>query len=150
MEEIFEFLLEWISIVAGPTYYHLKYRSGTKEQVEDLLDALKDINGFGEHRKLGELEEMPRFGLSLRSVESSTFNQIRFELDNGCPSVISYEDEVCRNQLQDSEDLVIKDEKIKILFQYPLLNDELLEFESIGGFTRMDIFRCIYKGYKKI
>ncbi|NVM54285.1 MAG: hypothetical protein HWN66_11340 [Candidatus Helarchaeota archaeon] len=150
MEDIFEFLLEWISIVAGLTYYHLKYRLGTKEQVEDLLDALKDINGYEEHRKLGVLEEMPRFSLSGRSVESSTFEQIKLELDGGCPSVISYEDEGRRSQLQDSEDLVIKDEKIKILFQYPLSNDVLLEFESIGGFTRMDIFRCIYEGYKKI
>ncbi|KKL18529.1 hypothetical protein LCGC14_2474620, partial [marine sediment metagenome] len=35
MEDIFELLLEWISIVAGLTYYHLKYNLGTEEQVND-------------------------------------------------------------------------------------------------------------------
>lgn len=150
MEDIFEILLEWISIVAGLTYYHLKYHFGTKEQVEDLLDALKDINGYGKHRKLDDLEELPHFSLSGRGAESSKFEQINLELDDGCPSVISYEDEGCRCQLQDSEDLVIKDEMVKILFQYPLTNEILVEFENSGGFTRMDIFRCIYEGYKSI
>ena len=45
MEDIFDILLEWISIVAGLTYYHLKYDLGTDKQVRDILDALKDING---------------------------------------------------------------------------------------------------------
>jgi len=57
MEDIFEILLEWISIVAGLTYYHLKYNLGTEEQVRDLLDALKDINGYKKHRKLGDPAE---------------------------------------------------------------------------------------------
>jgi len=50
MEDIFELLLEWISIIAGLTYYHLKYNMGTEEQVRDLLDALKDINGYEKHK----------------------------------------------------------------------------------------------------
>lgn len=49
-EDIFEILLEWISIIAGLTYYHLKYDLGTEEQVRDLLDTLKDLNGYDKHK----------------------------------------------------------------------------------------------------
>ncbi len=113
MEDIFEFLLEWISIVAGLTYYHLKYDLGTEEQVKDLLDALKDINGYEKHKKLGEPEESSTFNGLGREVEKSSIKQIDLEFHGGCPSVTSYEDEHCRNQLQNAEDLVIEDEKIK-------------------------------------
>ena len=52
LEDIFEFLLEWISIISGLTYYHLKYNLGNEQQVRDLLNALKDINGYEKHKKL--------------------------------------------------------------------------------------------------
>lgn len=51
MGDVFEILLEWISIVAGLTYYHLKYDLGTEEQVSDLLDTLKEFNAKREIQK---------------------------------------------------------------------------------------------------
>ena len=150
MEDVFESLLEWISIVAGLTYYHLKNKLGTKEQVSDLLDALKDINGYKKHRKLGDPAEPLNFSELKRDLDKSSVKQIDFEIGEGCPSVVSYNDKNRRHELQNAEDLVIEDEKIKILFNYPLSTEVTLEFENIGGFTRMDVFRCIYEGYKKI
>ncbi len=58
IEDIFKILLEWISIVASLTYYHLKYNLGTEKQVNDLLDALNDINGYKKH-KFKQIKVLP-------------------------------------------------------------------------------------------
>ena len=68
----------------------------------------------------------------------------------GTPTIIDYEVEEFRNRIIDPDELLIKEEKITILFTYPLSIKVKFEFENKGGFTRLDLFRCIYEGYKKI
>ena len=80
MEDIFEVLLEWISIVAGLTHYHLKYNLGTEKQVDDLLDALKDMNGYKNHRKLGDPTEPLNFNIPDEVVDNTSIKQIDFVL----------------------------------------------------------------------
>ena len=36
------------------------------------------------------------------------------------------------------------------MFTYPLKNKVSFEYTNKDGFTRMDLFRCIYEGYKEI
>ena len=45
---------------------------------------------------------------------------------------------------------MIKEETISIKFSYPLENKVSFEYHNKGGFTRLDLFRCIYEGYKDI
>jgi len=68
----------------------------------------------------------------------------------GTPMIRDYETEFDRNSLVDPDELVIQEEKITIEFRYPLSVKVYMEFESKRGFTNMDLFRCVYEGYKKI
>ena len=70
--------------------------------------------------------------------------------DDSTPTVINYKVEEMRNRLVTPNEVVINDEKIQILFSYPLTNKVMFTYEKKGGFTRMDLFRRIYEGYKKI
>ena len=54
LEDIFDDIFEWFSIVSGASYYYLKHKLGSEDQISDILDALKDINGFEEHKNLDD------------------------------------------------------------------------------------------------
>jgi len=68
----------------------------------------------------------------------------------GTPMVEDYAREYERNTLVNPDELAIKEHKITIEFSYPLSVKVYLEFEKEGGFTNMDLLRCVYEGYKKI
>ena len=68
----------------------------------------------------------------------------------GTPPVDYYQNEEMRKKVIDPDKLVINDEKIKIRFTYPLSSEQIFIYENKGGFTRLDVYRCIYEGYKKI
>ena len=68
----------------------------------------------------------------------------------GTPAVDYYANEELREKVINPNVIVIQDEKITINFRYPLHNPATFEYESKGGFTRLDLYRCIYQGYKKI
>ncbi len=40
--------------------------------------------------------------------------------------------------------------KIAIEFDYPIRKPAVMEFESENGFMLLDLYRCIYDGYRKI
>lgn len=82
--------------------------------------------------------------------ETGKFNIQLLVKDFGSPAVIDYEDEEIREQLVHPNALVIKDEKISIEFRYPLSVKVFFDYERKGGFRRLDLFKCIYEGYKKI
>src|ERR1019366_10516912 len=46
--------------------------------------------------------------------------------------------------------LVTHHESITIHFDYPLQRPVTFTFESAGGFTLVDLFRCIHEGYTRI
>ncbi|MFX1385093.1 MAG: hypothetical protein ACFFBP_21935 [Promethearchaeota archaeon] len=52
--------------------------------------------------------------------------------------------------LLNPDEIVIKDEQIRIRFTYPLSAKVEIEFQNKGGFSEKDLFRYIYKGYTKI
>lgn len=68
----------------------------------------------------------------------------------GTVQVIDYEKGRVREKISNPDKIVILEDKISINFRYPLSVQVAFEFENKGGFTRMDLFRCIYEGYKKI
>jgi len=45
---------------------------------------------------------------------------------------------------------VIKSKEISIVFSYPLTQIQIFKYENKKGFTRRDLFKHIYEGYKKI
>jgi len=68
----------------------------------------------------------------------------------GTPMVSDYGSEYERNTLVKPDELAIKENKITIEFSYPLSVKVYFKFEKEGGFTNMDLLRCVYEGYTKI
>jgi len=76
---------------------------------------------------------------------------IEMQLERGyTPKVDGYADEETRFELLNPNDIVIEDEQIHIEFRYPLATPVMFTHSKKGGFTRLDIFRLIYEGYKYI
>ncbi len=81
------------------------------------------------------------------------FNIMEFLEDENLPGtikVISYDDGFTRNHIIDGEQVVILDKEIIIQFDYPLNKEVYFMYENESGFTRLDLFQCIFEGYKKI
>ena len=66
------------------------------------------------------------------------------------PYILDFEDKQVRENLINSNKVVIKDEKITMNITYPLSVEVNRTLEKKGGFTRMDIFKNIYEVYKQI
>ena len=67
-----------------------------------------------------------------------------------CAYVVDYEEQDVVNAIIDPMKLLIKEDSISIKFSYPLWNKVSFKYKNKGGFTRLDLFRCIFEGYKKI
>lgn len=69
-------------------------------------------------------------------------------------NVVDFKDENIRTNLVEGDKIIIPDERITIHFTYPLDNPVNFEYThytgTSTGFSRYDIFRCIYEGYTKI
>lgn len=81
------------------------------------------------------------------------FNIMRYNDDEGvCDivKVIDYEDEYTLKHIIEGERIVIRNNVITVEFNFPLSKNFYFKYESKEGFTRFDLLRCIYKGYKKI
>lgn len=100
------------------------------------------------------IERMPQLkiiGLDDLKIDGSGNLNIQLLIrDYGTPSVNYFADEKMRNNVINAHDLVINNENIFILFRYPLSTEVIFEYENSGGFTRLDPYRCIYEGYKRI
>ncbi len=89
-------------------------------------------------------------GKKLRKLEPE---KIRIDLETEhfrCPPVYYYMDEEERNTLKDAHEIVIPEETIYINFSYPLRKKAEFQYTHAGGFSRLDLYRSIYEGYKKI
>ncbi len=67
-----------------------------------------------------------------------------------CTYVVDWEKQDVLNAIIGPKKLLIREETVSIVFTYPLKNKASFEYTNKGGFTRLDLFRCIYEGYKKI
>ena len=83
-------------------------------------------------------------------IEFNIMEFIKSENLPGTVKVISYDDKYTRNHIIDGEQVVIHDKEIKIQFDYPLNKNVYFEYKNESGFTRIDLFRYILEGYKKI
>lgn len=89
----------------------------------------------------------------LKELKKKEFQKIWIDLlleDGSAPSVNKYEFNKEKNLIIDADELVIQDNKIIIEFNYPLSRKVLFEFNQKKGFTRLDIYKCIYIGYRCI
>ncbi len=66
-----------------------------------------------------------------------------------CVQVADYLDR-SKLDLVDPNEKVTDLERLNITFDYPLTTPVVIGFSNAGGFTRMDLFRVIYEGYKSI
>lgn len=66
------------------------------------------------------------------------------------PRVVEYSEPIAKRNLLNPDEIIIKEELIKIEFTYPLSNEVIFKYRNKGGFSRMDLWNCIYDGYKRI
>ena len=83
-----------------------------------------------------------------------TFSQPDENFENGNPYIHIANPNAAidiRNQSNGNE-IVIPMRKIKILFNYPLSKEVILEYQTLRsqGFTRSELARCICRGYQNI
>ncbi len=101
-------------------------------------------------KSLETLKNLEVYGNSDLEYDTEGNFELNLSISWGCPSVASYEIEDMRNELRNPNEIIIEDETIKIEFTYPLSVRVEFEYNKKGGFSRMDLWRCIYEGYKKI
>ena len=65
-----------------------------------------------------------------------------------CVRVVEYGDS--NIEVIDPDEIVITESDITIVFSYPLSVEVDMKFTSKGGFSRMELFKCIHKAYKEI
>ncbi len=58
---------------------------------------------------------------------------------------IGYEDK--EDLVDDPDKIIIKEENIRIVFDFPVRYTTYIDFHSKGGFTQYHLFKCIYNGY---
>ena len=174
INDLLYFLSEWLVHVSGAVYYIMKHGYGTPEQIELVLNALKEIIGFESHKNIEEidkaifveyekqkelneiqrLEEESMRATRLRHQDYGDLIKIDFRYKHKGVldffHVIDYEREDLRKKMIKSKEIILKSKKIRIVFAYPLTNMVSFEYENKKGFTRMDLFNHIYEGYKKI
>ncbi len=133
----------------------LSYNRGLKSLPESMLNLRLFENLYLEECYDLEIPEKlkKQFGIEefidIEYDANGNFNLV-LNTDWGVPSVTGYEDIDRRNQLRNPNENIIGDENITIEFTYPLSLNVEFEFNNKGGFTRMDLWRCIYEGYKRI
>ena len=66
------------------------------------------------------------------------------------PSIAHFDDPELKEHLIDPDELVIKEQEIKIEFSYPLKNSVIRDYHSFGGFSRLLLGQCINEGYYTI
>ena len=85
-----------------------------------------------------------------KTVEiNHAYNRGAEDEEEYCVQVSDYPD---RSEMGviDPDEKVTNLEKLDIMFDYPLTTPVVISFSNAGGFTRMDLFRVIYEGYKSI
>lgn len=117
--------------------------------------ALTEAERQKELDEIQELESRSMMETQRRQMGYGDLFDIPFgyDLDEEYPEyffVIDYEDEEKRKLMQNPDQKVIKSERITIVFCYPLSKVVKFDYESKAGFTKMDLFKHIYEGYKKI
>lgn len=75
-------------------------------------------------------------------------NMMAFEV--GIYPVSKYDDVEYASRMIDPERVVIRDDKIRVLFDYPMSHVVEEAHEKQGGFTRKEVLRIVGEGYKKI
>ncbi len=66
------------------------------------------------------------------------------------PYILDYEDENKRASLIKPNEVVIEEEELTMVIDYPVSGDVRVELKKKEGFTRMFIFKSIYEAYKRI
>ncbi len=161
LDDVMNIFFDWLSIVSGMSYYILKYKFDIKNQKEEVIQAIANVLGYLDLDKIpspveikNKIHNSPEIldkNEFLSNSDQANYGEIDIILDEwGIPAITDYENDERKNLLQKPNQIVIKDEKIKILFSYPLSTEVYLEYVNEGGFSRLDLWRCIYNGYKKI
>lgn len=106
----------------------------------EKLDKIEKSRLSGEEIKRRD-DGTIEFGIRSKDIETPQYF---------CPTVAGYTQKEVRKNLVSANTVVIPDESIHIVFDYPLSQEVILEFKNKGGFSRLDLFRCIHEGYSRI
>jgi hypothetical protein len=88
-----------------------------------------------------------------KNKQMDPYGNIIFYLDiedHGTPHVNDYAKDYLQNRIINPDEIIIPDEKISIRFTYPLSVELIYEYEQNWGFSRKNLFKFIYKAYKRI
>ena len=100
-----------------------------------------------------DVKEIIKKRISLRVADWTEHGiEIQYEADNGDKIPVSlsdYMDKEIRARIVDSKEIIIKDEVITILFNSSPKKTITATIENKGGFSRLDLLKYIYAGYRK-
>ncbi|MBN1214716.1 MAG: hypothetical protein JXA99_04665 [Candidatus Lokiarchaeota archaeon] len=80
-------------------------------------------------------------------MKEDTRSSITLEMGVIKIDLIKYDD-ILREDARKLNKLIIAEESITIQFIHPI--NMLKVFKSKGGFTKMQLYKCIYEGYKQM
>ncbi len=72
---------------------------------------------------------------------------MRLKLDMESVGLLHFTHDDFREMIKNPDKLVIGEEKISIRFDYPVKRITFKHFTSKGGFTKIQLYKCIYEGY---
>jgi len=167
-------LSEWLTFISGAVYYIMEHGFGSAEQIELVINALMKTIGYDSHkniedidknffieyekqRDLSEIHRLEKESMISTQIRHNNYGDL-IDIDFGYYKggriqfylVVDYEREELRRKMIKPKQKVVKAKKISIIFGYPLSKIVRIEHENKKGFTRMDLFKDIYEGYRKI
>ncbi|MFX1525452.1 MAG: hypothetical protein ACFFCC_18240 [Promethearchaeota archaeon] len=99
-------------------------------------------------------EKLPLMKEELGAIITDPYGYTKFWLhissDFHVPYILDYEDEEKRVRLIKPNEVVIDEEELTMVIDYPLSAKVRIKLKKKGGFTRLFIFKSIYEAYKQI
>lgn len=146
---VFYFMLEVLrkvgkkySVVIDPLIIENKKFNLEKYHQEFYLQMCNELNFF---------EDLINKNFVLKLEDFKRKNTINFQLfGGGYPAITDFQDKEIVELIKNKTQVVIEKERISLRFQYPLLYWVVLEYGKSGGFTRLDLFERIHKGFRKV
>lgn len=74
----------------------------------------------------------------------------KIKLDMEVVGVTWINDDNFKEMIKNPDEIIINDEKIHIRYDYPIKRITFKHFHSKKGFTKYELYKCIYEGYEQL